>query len=64
MSYATTSTTWGAMPLNPTEVRRNVIWCALVFRMLCWLSLHDFDKKDIQLPKSEMIGSRLPAFII
>lgn len=64
MSYATTSTTWGAMPLNPTEVRRNVIWCALVFRMLCWLSLHDFDKRDIQLPKSEMIGSRLPAFII
>lgn len=39
------------------------IWCALVFRMLCWLMLHDFHKKDVQIPKSELLGSRLPVYI-
>ncbi|KAK4188922.1 hypothetical protein QBC35DRAFT_450834 [Podospora australis] len=44
--------------------RREIIWCALVFRMICWLLLHDFDKKDVQLSKSELMGSRLPVFIL
>ncbi|KAM7215884.1 hypothetical protein V8F06_008740 [Rhypophila decipiens] len=39
------------------------IWCTLVFRMLCWLLLHDFHKKDVQIPKSELLGSRLPVYI-
>lgn len=39
------------------------IWCTLVFRMLCWLLLHDFHKKDAQIPKSELLGSRLPVYI-
>jgi len=42
----------------------NLIWCTLVFRMTCWLLLHNFDKMDLQLPKSELIGSRLPVYII
>ncbi|KAK3323120.1 hypothetical protein B0T19DRAFT_442618 [Cercophora scortea] len=46
------------------EVQRNTIWCALVFRMICWLMLHDFDKKDVQLLKSELMGSRLSVFIV
>ncbi|KAJ2895435.1 hypothetical protein MKZ38_006580 [Zalerion maritima] len=46
-----------------TERIINDIWCTLVFRMLCWLTLHDFHKKDVQLPKSELIGSRLPVYI-
>lgn len=39
------------------------IWCTLVFRMLCWLLLHDFHKKDVQISKSELLGSRLPVYI-
>ncbi|KAJ0110045.1 hypothetical protein J7T55_014848 [Diaporthe amygdali] len=39
------------------------VWCTLVFRMLCWLLLHDFHKKDVQISKSELYGSRLPVYI-
>ncbi|KAK7742388.1 hypothetical protein SLS53_004533 [Cytospora paraplurivora] len=39
------------------------IWCTLVFRMLCWLLLHDFHRKDVQISKSELYGSRLPVYI-
>jgi len=42
----------------------NDIWCTLIFRMLCWLLLHDFHKEDLQLPKSELLGSRLPVYIV
>ena len=44
--------------LEPTSV-----WCTLVFRMLCWLSLHDFNKMDVQISKSELVGNRLPVYI-
>lgn len=40
------------------------VWCTLVFRMLCWLLLHDFHRKDVQISKSELYGSRLPVYII
>ncbi|CAG8977461.1 hypothetical protein HYALB_00011809 [Hymenoscyphus albidus] len=43
---------------------RNSIWCMLVLRMLCWLTLHDFSKKDVQIPKSELLGCRLPVYIV
>jgi hypothetical protein len=39
------------------------IWCTLVLRMMCWLLLHDFDRRDVQLPKSELLGSRIPVYI-
>jgi hypothetical protein len=39
------------------------IWCTLVFRMLCWLMLHDFHKRDVQISKSECLGSRLPVYL-
>ncbi|KUI73288.1 hypothetical protein VM1G_09118 [Cytospora mali] len=39
------------------------IWCTLIFRMLCWLLLHDFHRKDVQISKSELYGSRLPVYI-
>jgi len=45
------------------EPRAAAIWCVLIFRMLCWLTLHDFDKNDVQVPKSELLGSRLPVYI-
>ncbi|KAK1573326.1 uncharacterized protein LY79DRAFT_525995 [Colletotrichum navitas] len=41
----------------------NDIWCMLVFRMMCWLLLHDFHGKDIQVEKSEVFGSRLPVYL-
>ncbi|KAI3325054.1 hypothetical protein HD806DRAFT_491828 [Xylariaceae sp. AK1471] len=45
------------------DAKRNTVWCALVFRTICWLLLHDFDEQDVQLPKSEVQGSRLPVYI-
>lgn len=39
------------------------IWCTLVFRMIIWLMLHDFNKKDVQIPKAELHGSRLRVYI-
>lgn len=47
------------------EQRRmiNEIWCVLVFRMICWLLLHDFHHMDIQVDKHELFESRLPVYI-
>jgi hypothetical protein len=45
------------------EGKVNDIWLTLVFRMLCWLLLHDFHKKDIQISRSEVYDSRLPVYI-
>lgn len=39
------------------------IWCTLVFRSICWLMLHDFHADDVQIPKSDLFGSRLPVYI-
>ncbi|KAL7931590.1 hypothetical protein V8C35DRAFT_309856 [Trichoderma chlorosporum] len=45
------------------DVSHDDIWSTLVFRMICWLMLHNFNKKDVQLPKSELLGSRMPVYI-
>lgn len=39
------------------------VWCALLFRSICWLMLHDFHPKDVQILKSDLYGSRLPVYI-
>lgn len=44
-------------------VTHDDIWCTLVFRMICWLMLHDFSKSDQQIAKSELLGSRMPVYI-
>ncbi|KAK2025036.1 hypothetical protein LX32DRAFT_76745 [Colletotrichum zoysiae] len=49
--------------LRDDEIKYGDIWCTLVFRMICWLMLHDFHKKDVQVSKSELLGSRLPVYI-
>lgn len=49
-------------PPDP-ESDASAIWCTFVLRMMCWLLLHDFDKRDIQVPKSELLGSRIPVYI-
>lgn len=51
------------LPPDITD-ERNSIWSMLILRMLCWLMLHDFSKKDVQIPKSELLGCRLPVYII
>lgn len=52
-----------SMDTETLDTQANNIWCTLVFRMLCWLLLHDFHKKDVQISKSELLGSRLPVYI-
>ncbi|CAG8972634.1 hypothetical protein HYALB_00005403 [Hymenoscyphus albidus] len=42
---------------------RNTIWISLVFRMLCWLLLHDFDRSDVRVVPMDMKGSRMPIYI-
>lgn len=50
--------------LDSGELSPEDIWCTLVFRMICWHMLHDFHKDDVQIPKSELQGSRQPVFIV
>lgn len=50
---------------RPTTVRDiEDIWCTLTFRMICWLMLHDFHKKDVQISKSDVYDSRLAVYIL
>lgn len=42
---------------------RNTIWISLVFRMFCWLLLHDFDRADVNIVPSDLKGSRMPVYI-
>ncbi|KAJ6440248.1 Complex 1 LYR protein [Purpureocillium lavendulum] len=39
------------------------IWRTLIFRMLCWLLLHDFHENDMQIPKTELFNSEQPVYI-
>jgi len=55
--------TVGQPDIGSLEAQATAIWCTLVLRMLCWLQLHDFDKRDVQISKSELLGSRLPVYI-
>jgi hypothetical protein len=47
----------------PARAKRGIIWFTLMFRMICWFILHDFDEMDINLMPSDMKGSRMPVFI-
>lgn len=51
------------MPTLEHEVLTEEVWCTLMLRMFCWLLLHDFHKKDVQISKSELYDSRLPVYI-
>jgi hypothetical protein len=53
-----------ATPQPDLELQASAIWCTLVLRMMCWLLLHDFHEDDVQIPKSELLGSRLPVYIL
>ncbi|TGO33846.1 hypothetical protein BHYA_0225g00290 [Botrytis hyacinthi] len=43
--------------------QRNIIWISLMFRMLCWLLLHDWNKDDKCGVPPDLKGSRMPVFI-
>jgi hypothetical protein len=43
--------------------KRGVIWLGLIFHMICWFSLHNFDKNDVNMMPADMKGSRMPVFI-
>ncbi|ODA80853.1 hypothetical protein RJ55_03813 [Drechmeria coniospora] len=51
------------VPLADQNVSHDDVWCTLVFRMICWLMLHDFNLQDVQVSKSELMGSRMPVYI-
>jgi hypothetical protein len=42
---------------------RATIWVTLVFRMLCWLALHDFAAGDINILPLELKGRKTPVYI-
>jgi hypothetical protein len=62
--YETPSLDTPSLDTPSLELQVSTIWCTLVLRMMCWLMLHDFNVKDVQIPKSELLGSRLPVYII
>lgn len=45
------------------KAERDVIWISLIYRMLCWFMLHDFDKMDVKIVPSDLKGSRMPIYI-
>ncbi|KAK1834004.1 hypothetical protein QBC39DRAFT_344903 [Podospora conica] len=51
-------------PRQELEERVSDVWCTLVFRALCWLLLHHFHEKDVQVEKSDLYESRQPVYIM
>ncbi|TEY48989.1 hypothetical protein BOTCAL_0288g00190 [Botryotinia calthae] len=47
----------------PEREQRTTIWVSLMFRMLCWLLLHDWNKDDKCGVPPDLKGSRMPVFI-
>ncbi|KAK1974036.1 hypothetical protein LZ30DRAFT_754947 [Colletotrichum cereale] len=42
---------WNYIADDRHEMQRLTIWLTLVFRMICWLTLHDFEKKTRPNPR-------------
>lgn len=42
---------------------REIIWITLIYRMILFYLLHDFDKHDIKMVPSDLKGSRMPIYI-
>jgi hypothetical protein len=51
------------VPGKGEKDERGSIWMTLVWRGLCWMLLHDFDKVDKKVVPSDLKGSRMPVFI-
>jgi hypothetical protein len=53
-----------SVPTNAAEKEeRDIIWISLMYRMICWFLLHDFDKNDVKIVPSDLKGSRMPIYI-
>jgi hypothetical protein len=53
----------GDPPSESEMEKRNITWISLMFRMLCWLLLHDFNKADVMIVPADLKGSRMPVYI-
>ncbi|APA14772.1 hypothetical protein SS1G_06788 [Sclerotinia sclerotiorum 1980 UF-70] len=42
---------------------RHIIWVSLMFRMLCWFLLHDWNKDDKCGVPPDLKGSRMPVYV-
>src|SRR6478735_5062700 len=42
------------LKVSSVMMERNVVWCALVLRMICWLSLNNFHEGDILVPDYDL----------
>ena len=63
-AVVTSSDTNRKVAKNSVEgAQRSAIWISLMFRMLCWLLIHDFDKADVRVAPSDLKGSRMSVFI-
>lgn len=59
------STTSDAATLAGTRFsnERSAVWLALMFRMLSWFFLHDFNPEDRMIERTEFKNNRLPVYI-
>lgn len=53
----------GNAPSDKLMTKRDSIWKMLVYRMLLWLSIHDFDANDVNIVPHHHKGSRVPIYI-
>ncbi|KAG4032271.1 hypothetical protein MFRU_007g01820 [Monilinia fructicola] len=49
--------------VGPEKEKKQLIWVSLIFRMLCWFLLHDWNKDDKCGVPPDLKGSRMPVFI-
>ncbi|KAI9644831.1 hypothetical protein NHQ30_006858 [Ciborinia camelliae] len=53
----------GRLLSRKEKEERNIVWVSLMFRMLCWFLLHDWNKDDKCGVPPDLKGSRMPVFI-
>ncbi|TGO48021.1 hypothetical protein BOTNAR_0497g00020 [Botryotinia narcissicola] len=53
----------GKKSSSSEKEQRNIIWVSLMFRMLCWLLLYDWNKDDKCGVPPDLKGIRMPVFI-
>jgi len=53
----------GQLPTEDEKEERISLWVTLIFRMLCWFLLHDFDPEDVKIVPSNLRGSRILVYI-
>lgn len=55
--------TKGDSASGKSKQKRSIIWASLIFRMLCWFLLHDFNKADVMIVPPDLKDSRMPVYI-